>query len=222
MNYKKLTKQQLLSLHKYERQLLIERLREKDIESSEVLAAIYEVPRHFFVDEALSSHAYADHSLPIGHSQTISQPFIVAKMTEILWHDAPHGKVLEIGTGCGYQTAVLAHLFEKVYSVERIASLAAKAYERLKFLELHNIVFSYADGFEGWSENAPYQAIMVTAAPEFLPPNLLTQLDINGCLIIPVGRQGHQQLLKIIRKSDCYEQYVLDPVSFVPLKKGII
>ncbi|WP_353572360.1 protein-L-isoaspartate(D-aspartate) O-methyltransferase [Candidatus Albibeggiatoa sp. nov. BB20] len=222
MNYKKTTKQQLLSQYKYERQQLIERLQQNGIKTPEVLETICEVPRHFFVDEALSSHAYADHPLPIGHSQTISQPFIVAKMTEILWHNAPHGSVLEIGTGCGYQTAVLAHLFENVYSVERIASLAGKAYERLKFLELNNIAFSHADGFDGWPEHAPYQAIIVTAAPEVLPPDLLTQLDINGCLIIPVGRQGQQQLLKIIRKSDCYEQHVLDPVSFVPLKEGIM
>jgi protein-L-isoaspartate(D-aspartate) O-methyltransferase len=222
MNYKKLTKQQILSQHKYERQLLIERLQQKGIESPEVLETIYDIPRHFFVDEALSSHAYAEHPLPIGHSQTISQPFIVAKMTEILWQEARHDNVLEIGTGCGYQTAVLANLFKKVYSVERIASLASKAYERLKFLQFDNITFAHADGFEGWEENAPYQAIIVTAAPPFLPPSLLNQLDKNGCMIIPVGAQGHQQLLKIIRKSNCYEQYVLDPVSFVPLKEGIM
>lgn len=222
MNYQKLTKKQLLSQHKYERQQLIERLQHKGIETPEVLEAIYEVPRHFFVDEALSSHAYADHALPIGHSQTISQPFIVAKMTELLWHNALHQDVLEIGTGCGYQTAVLAQLFSKVYSVERIANLAARAYERLKFLEYGNIAFSHGDGFNGWIDNAPYQAILVTAAPEFLPPNLLTQLDVNGCLIIPVGKQGQQQLLQIVRKSNCYEQYVLDPVSFVPLQAGII
>ncbi|MCV6637282.1 protein-L-isoaspartate(D-aspartate) O-methyltransferase [Candidatus Albibeggiatoa sp. nov. NOAA] len=222
MNYAKVTKTQLLSQYKYERQQLIERLQQKGIETPEILDIIYKVPRHFFVDEALSSHAYADHPLPIGHSQTISQPFIVAKMTELLWHNAPHGKVLEIGTGCGYQTAVLAHLFDQVYSVERIASLAGKAYERLKFLEFTNIAFSHSDGFDGWPDNAPYQAIIVTAAPESLPPNLLGQLDVNGCLIIPVGHTGQQQLLKIIRKPNCYEQHVLDPVSFVPLKEGII
>lgn len=222
MNYKKLTKQQILSQHKYERQLLIERLQQKGIESPEVLETIYDIPRHFFVDEALSSHAYAEHPLPIGHSQTISQPFIVAKMTEILWQEARHDNVLEIGTGCGYQTAVLASLFKKVYSVERIASLASKAYERLKFLQFDNIMFAHADGFEGWEENAPYQAIIVTAAPPFLPPSLLNQLDKNACMIIPVGVPRHQQLLKIIRKSNCYEQYVLDPVSFVPLKEGIM
>ncbi len=222
MNYSKITKQKLLSQYKYERQLLIARLQQKGIETPEILETIYEVPRHFFIDEALSSHAYADHPLPIGHSQTISQPYIVAKMTEILWNSAPHGKVLEIGTGCGYQTAVLAHLYENVYTVERIADLAANAYKRLKFLELNNIVFSHADGFEGWKEYAPYHAIIVTAAPEFLPPELLIQIDINGCLVIPVGHQRQQQLLKIVRKSNCYEQYVLDPVSFVPLKKGIL
>lgn len=222
MNYKKITKKQLLSQHQYERQQLIERLQQKGIETPEILETIYDVPRHFFIDEALSSHAYADHPLPIGHSQTISQPYIVAKMTELLWLNAPHGKVLEIGTGCGYQTAVLANLFKTVYSVERIASLAGKAYERLKFLEFNNIAFSHADGFEGWTDHAPYHAIIVTAAPEFLPSNLLMQLDINGCMIIPVGRQGQQQLLQIVRKSNCYEQHVLDPVSFVPLKDGVI
>jgi protein-L-isoaspartate(D-aspartate) O-methyltransferase len=170
----------------------------------------------------MSSFAYADHALPIGQGQTISQPYIVARMTEtLLQHGAGHS-VLEIGTGCGYQTAILAHLIRHVYTVERIKNLTDKAQERLENLGFNNISYSYGDGYLGWREHAPYPAIIVTAAPEQIPSALLEQLEIGGCLIIPVGQRGRQQLVKIVRTRHGYQQNLLDQVSFVPLQKGTV
>jgi protein-L-isoaspartate(D-aspartate) O-methyltransferase len=217
-----LPKDKLLSQHSYERQRLLERLQHKGIHNTDVLNAIKSTPRHFFVDEALSAHAYADHPLPIGHGQTISQPFIVAQMTQALWETTTNGPILEIGTGCGYQTAILAHLYEQVYTVERVANLAANAYKRLKFLGFDNIEFLHDDGFAGWPQYAPYKGILVTAAPAELPLQLLQQLALNAAMIIPVGDLHAQQLLKVVRKADHYEQYILENVRFVPLQSGVI
>lgn len=201
---------------------LLASLREQGIRNLEVLNAIRETPRHLFVDEALSSHAYANHPLPIGYGQTISQPFVVARMTEALLNHAPLDIVLEIGSGCGYQTAILARLANKVYSVERIKRFYKSASTRLKSLALANVEFKYGDGYQGWTEHAPYQSIMVTAAPETIPSALLQQLAIGGCMIIPVGpRRGTQVLLKLIRTRTHFEQYTLEDVNFVPLQQGL-
>jgi len=209
-------------LQKHQCDKMIKRLKSQGITHSDVLDVMQRVPRHEFVDEALASHAYADHPLPIGRGQTISQPYVVARMTEALLAENKPTNVLEIGTGCGYQTAILAHLFEHVYTVERIRYLIDKAKERLNKLQLYNVYYQYGDGYQGWTEHAPYQAIIVTAAPEEIPNKLLDQLEINGCLIIPVGQQGiGQQLLRIIRKRNEFEQHFLDAVSFVPLRVGI-
>jgi protein-L-isoaspartate(D-aspartate) O-methyltransferase len=204
------------------REQLLVNLRIQGIYNLRVLEAIRAIPRERFIDEALASHAYANHPLPIGHGQTISQPFIVARMTEVLLNHARMDTVLEIGSGCGYQTAVLARLVNKVYSVERIKRLYKSAGYNLHSLGLHNVRLKHGDGYEGWSEHAPYQGIMVTAAPETIPTDLLHQLAIGGCMIIPVGpHRGQQSLLKIIRTRTHYEQHTLEAVNFVPLKQGI-
>lgn len=204
------------------REQLLVNLRMQGISNLRVLEALRAVPRERFIDEALASHAYANHPLPIGFGQTISQPFIVARMTEALINHTQMDTVLEIGSGCGYQTAILARLVNKVYSVERIKRLYKSASYNLQSLGIQNIQMKYGDGYEGWFEHAPYQGIMVTAAPETLPTNLLHQLAIGGCMIIPVGApRTSQTLLKIVRTRTHYEQHTLEAVSFVPLKQGI-
>ena len=203
-------------------QRLINRLSIRGIHNQAVLESIRLIPRHLFVDKALINYAYADHPLPIGHGQTISQPYMVARMTEALLNHASMNKVLEIGTGCGYQTAILAKLIDKVYTVERIKSFSLQARERLKSLGLHNVHFKHSDGQWGWVEHAPYQGIIVTAAPEQIPIPLLHQLTIGGCLIIPVGPSGQQHLLQVIRTYHDYKYYFLDEVNFVPLCKGTL
>ncbi len=204
------------------RERLIRQLYNQGIQSQKVLEVMRITPRHLFVDEALSSHAYTNHALPIGYGQTISQPYTVARMTEALLSQGYLDSVLEVGTGCGYQTAVLAQLVGKVHSVERIKNLSDKARKQLKFLGLNNVEFHYSDGSWGWAKHAPYQGIIVTAAPMSVPDALLDQLTLGGCLIIPVGPQNaRQELFKIIRTRTCYEQYTLDNVSFVPLRKGL-
>ncbi len=205
------------------RERLIQQLGNQGIHNQKILEVMRATPRHLFIDEALSSHAYTNHALPIGYGQTISQPYIVARMTEALLNEDNLDKVLEIGTGCGYQTAVLAQLVSQVYSVERIKNLLIKARNRLTFLGLDNIHFSHSDGYCGWAEHAPYQGIIVTAAPTSVPEVLLEQLAVGGCLVIPVGpQQGAQVLLKIIRtRRNRYEQYTLSEVSFVPLCQGV-
>jgi protein-L-isoaspartate(D-aspartate) O-methyltransferase len=200
---------------------LIEELRIQGIVNAKVLEIMLTTPRHLFIDEALSSHAYANYPLPIGYGQTISQPYIVARMTEALLSQGPLDKVLEVGTGCGYQTAILAQLVSKVYSVERIKYLSDKARDRLNFLGLNNVELEHSDGHWGWAKQAPYQGIIVTAAPISVPEALLTQLALGGCLIIPVGQKNKQTLLKIIRTPTHYEQHILGPVKFVPLHKGL-
>jgi len=202
------------------RDRLVARLREEGIRNEAVLEMIRNTPRHLFVDEALASRAYEDTALPIGYNQTISQPYIVAAMTDLILHGHPH-KVLEIGTGSGYQAAVLAPLVEKLYTVERIEPLATQARQRFRKLGLRNIRASYSDGTEGLPEFAPYDAIITTAASEEIPAALLEQLSPEGGrLVIPLGGAHYQTLTLVTRQGDAYEQETLDPVVFVPLLRG--
>lgn len=202
------------------RDRLIQRLYEEGLSNPHVLEVIRRTPRHLFVDEALAHRAYEDTALPIGHNQTISQPYIVGRMTELLLAAGPLDKVLEIGTGCGYQTAVLAQLVERVFTVERIQALQDRAKERLAELNLRNVVYRWGDGWEGWSALAPYNGIMVTAAAAEVPQALLDQLAIGGRLVIPVGAGDEQELLLIVREEDGFSRHVLDAVRFVPLLQG--
>lgn len=202
------------------RDRMIGRLQDQGIRNSHVLAVMRELPRHLFVDEALASRAYEDTALPIGHSQTISQPYIVAKMTEILLSGVERKKVLEVGTGSGYQTAVLSRLVDRVFSVERISPLQNQARERFYQMKLNNIRLKHSDGSWGWPENAPYDAIIVTCAPEQIPEELLRQLAPGGRLVIPVGSNASQTLRVIDRNGNTFEETELDPVSFVPLLSG--
>jgi protein-L-isoaspartate(D-aspartate) O-methyltransferase len=203
------------------RERLVARLREQGITDNEVLERIRSVPRHMFVDEALASRAYEDTALPIGHSQTISQPYIVARMTQSLLEAGKPRKVLEVGTGCGYQTAVLAPLVATLYSIERIAALQVKARQILRDLRIANVYMKHGDGFEGWAAYAPFDGIIVAAAAYAVPPALLEQLADGGRLVIPVGNDREQQLLRITRRGDRYEREVLGPVIFVPLLQGL-
>jgi protein-L-isoaspartate(D-aspartate) O-methyltransferase len=201
------------------RDRLVSILARTGITNTHVLEVMRYTPRHIFIDEALASHAYDNTALPIGRRQTISQPYVVARMSEALWRDGIQS-VLEIGTGCGYQTAVLAQLAAKVYTIERIESLGKQAQKRLTELALDNVEFRYGDGYFGWPEAAPFDAIIVTAAPPEIPPALLEQLAIGARLVIPVG-QHMQSLLRITRQHRGYAQERLDDVSFVPLKPGV-
>jgi protein-L-isoaspartate(D-aspartate) O-methyltransferase len=202
------------------RDRLVQRLKDNGIRSQAVLEQIRNVPRHLFVDEALASRAYEDTALPIGLGQTISQPWVVARMTEALLDGFNGETVLEIGTGCGYQTAVLAPLVKKIYTVERIPELQRRAKQRLRELDIYNVQFRPGDGWEGWPKYAPYDGILVAAAASEIPEKLLEQLSPGGRLIIPVGPAGRQELLRITRREDHYEQVSLGAVSFVPLVKG--
>lgn len=201
------------------RDRLIERLREKGIRNEQVLEVMRRTPRHLFVDEALSSRAYEDTALPIGFNQTISQPYIVARMTEILLATKPQ-KVLEVGTGSAYQAAVLAQLVPKVYTVERILALVPLARQRLRELNLRNVSLKQSDGNWGWPQQAPFDAILVTAAPAEIPPALLEQLVDGGRLVIPVGAGSGQTLAVITRRGNGFKREDLEPVSFVPLVGG--
>ncbi|MBT8089752.1 MAG: protein-L-isoaspartate(D-aspartate) O-methyltransferase [Gammaproteobacteria bacterium] len=202
------------------RDRLVQRLREQGIRSEQVLNQIRNVPRHLFVDEALASRAYEDTALPIGLGQTISQPYVVACMTEALLDGFQGETVLEIGTGCGYQTAVLAPLVKKIYTVERIPELLRKTRQRLRDLDIYNVQFRPGDGWEGWRKYGPYDGIIVAAAASEIPGKLLEQLAPDGRMIIPVGPPGRQDLAMVTKKNDHYEQVSLEPVSFVPLVKG--
>lgn len=202
------------------RERLIGRLREKGIRHQQVLEVIRNTPRHLFVDEALASRAYEDTALPIGHGQTISQPYVVARMTELLFGDAMPAKVLEVGTGCGYQTAILAQLATEVFTVERIGALLSQARRRFRSLAIRNIRTKHSDGQWGWPGLAPYGGILVTAAPEEVPSGLLEQLAPGGRLVIPVGPQGRQQLAMFEHTADGYVQTMHEAVSFVPLLGG--
>ena len=202
------------------RKRLLARLGRDGIHAQSVLQAIEAVPRHLFVDEALASRAYEDVALPIGYGQTISQPFVVALMTQALIEDSPPGRVLEIGTGCGYQTAILACLIDEVFTIERVRELHRQSRDRLYDIGLRNIKYRHGDGFAGWAENAPYDAILAAAAPTEIPQALLGQLAPGGRLIMPVGERQKQKLLKIVRTPDGFEQQYLDSVRFVPLVEG--
>lgn len=206
------------------RDRLVRRLSREGIGSSAVLERIREVPRHLFVDEALASRAYEDTALPIGFNQTISQPYIVALMTEALVRNLKPGKkldrVLEIGTGCGYQTAVVAAFAQHVFSVERLAPLLQRARKQLSELEISNISLRHGDGWNGWQAQAPFQGIIVTASPLAVPDELLAQLDDGGRMVIPVGTRNSQQLQCITRTGRGYDRKPLGAVSFVPLVPG--
>ncbi|MBL5899532.1 protein-L-isoaspartate(D-aspartate) O-methyltransferase [Lelliottia amnigena] len=199
-------------------QALLNQLRSQGIADERVLEAISQVPREKFVDEAFEHKAWENVALPIGQGQTISQPYMVARMTELL-ELTPESRVLEIGTGSGYQTAILAHLVHHVCSVERIKSLQWHARRRLKQLDLHNVSTRHGDGWQGWQARAPFDAIIVTAAPLEIPAALLSQLANGGILVLPVGDE--HQLLKRVRRRD--DEYIIDTVEavrFVPLVKG--
>ncbi|QFU23839.1 protein-L-isoaspartate(D-aspartate) O-methyltransferase [Shewanella eurypsychrophilus] len=193
-------------------------LHESGIKSEAVLQAVASTPRESFLDAALGHKAYENTALPIGQGQTISQPYIVARMTELLLAHKP-SKVLEIGTGSGYQAAILAQLVPELCTVERIKSLQIQARQRLKRLDLHNISFKYGDGWKGWPNKGPFDAIMVTAAASSVPEALVTQLADKGVLVIPVGEES-QQLLKVVRQGDTYSSEVVEMVRFVPLING--
>ena len=202
------------------RDRMLSRLRDQGIKDEVVLSAIGNTPRHIFVDEALSIRAYEDVSLPIGFGQTISQPYIVARMSELLRNGQPLQKVLEIGTGCGYQTAVLSKLAKEVFSVERIRPLVMKARGHLRELKCVNVKLAHADGNIGLAEVAPFDAILVTAAASHIPQDLLDQLTPGGRLIIPVGTD--EQILYLVERvsQSEYRQTKLEPVKFVPLLGG--
>lgn len=200
---------------------MVQRLMERGISNEAVLQVMNAVPRHMFVDEAIASRAYEDVALPIGEGQTISQPYAVAKMSEILIETGPFNKVLEVGTGSGYQAAVLSQLADSVFSVERIRSLLDKARMRFRSLQYYNINTRYSDGGWGWASHGPYDAIMVTAAPRVVPEPLLEQLARGGRMIIPVGDQkGRQSLTIITRTASGYDTEQLSDVKFVPLLSG--
>lgn len=203
------------------RDRLAEKLVKMGIQSDVVLNAIRNTPRHLFVDEALESRAYENTALPIGFNQTISQPYIVAKMTEALIKNRTLKNVLEVGTGCGYQTTIMAQFTKRIYTIERINGLLKKARGRFQQLRFTNIRSKHADGNIGWPEHAPYDGIIVAAAPTGVPEALLEQLAINGRLIIPVGKTGEQKLLLITREKEGYEKKIIDSVSFVPMLGGI-
>lgn len=202
------------------RDRLVQRLQEEGISNLQVLEAISRTPRHIFVDEALASRSYEDTALPIGHGQTISQPYVVARMTAALLESGSLDKVLEVGTGSGYQAAIIAPLAGQVYSVERIQPLLDQARERLTELQLRNVRLKHSDGSWGWPEFAPYDAIIATAAPEQVPEALLQQLAVGGRLVMPVGPQGVQELVLLTRTEEGIERQVLDKVSFVPMLGG--
>ncbi|GAD78548.1 protein-L-isoaspartate(D-aspartate) O-methyltransferase [Vibrio ezurae] len=202
----------------YQAQRLSEQLQQLGIQDITVLKAIANLPRESFLSEAMRHQAYDNNALPIGNGQTISQPYIVAKMTELLELEY-HSKVLEVGTGSGYQTAVLAQLVERVYSIERIKTLQWDAKRRLAKLDIYNVSSKYGDGWKGWSANAPFDAIIVTAAAAELPHALVDQLAIGGRLIIPIG-ETDQKLLKIVKQESGIRSEIIENVRFVPLVQG--
>jgi protein-L-isoaspartate(D-aspartate) O-methyltransferase len=204
------------------RDRLVTRLCEQGIKSIEVLDVMRTTPRHIFLDEALSHRAYEDSSLPIGFNQTLSQPYIVARMTELLLAGGPLKRVLEVGTGSGYQTTVLAQLVDRVYSVERIKPLQEKARERLRTLGAKNVHLKHADGGFGWPEKGPFDGIISTAAPEVVPQELIDQLAVGGRLILPVGDSSSQQLQLVQKTAEGVTTSVVESAFFVPLKSGVI
>lgn len=202
------------------RERLVAKLREKGIRNSHVLDVMRAIPRHIFIEEAFSHLSYEDIPVNIGYKQTISQPFVVARMTQAVLEAGPLKRVLEIGTGCGYQTAIIASLADEVYSIERIRPLHEKARQNLELLGLDNIHLIHGDGSLGHPAEGPYDAIIVTAAPMGVPNELLAQLADKGRLVIPVGGKFRQELRLITRNQDKYLSRLLDHVRFVPLLKG--
>jgi len=206
------------------RKRMVERLRDQVIRDERVLAAMAAVPRHLFVEEALASRAYEDTALPIGFGQTISQPYVVAKMIETVLQDRPPGKTLEIGTGCGYQAAVLAHVFPEVYSIERIKGLLERARGNLLALRLRNLRLAHGDGYAGLEAAAPFQSIIVAAAAPRMPDALLRQLAPGGRMVLPLAqfgkRGGGQRLMLIERNGRGFVESELDAVRFVPMEAG--
>ena len=202
------------------RDRLVQRLREQGIANLAVLDRIRNVPRHIFVDEALGSRAYEDTALPIGYGQTISQPYIVARMTEALLEAGATENVLEVGTGCGYQTAVLAPLVARLYTIERIEPLLMRARERLKELGIRNVRFRHGDGTLGWKAHAPFDGILVAAAPLTVPEALVKQLRVGGRLLVPIGPEGEQELLRFTRREQGVLRESIGAVAFVPLLGG--
>ena len=204
------------------RDRLIKRLRQQGIYNEQVLDVIRRIPRHLFVDEALAHRAYEDTALPIGYGQTISQPFIVAHMTQLLLEDGMPGSVLEIGTGCGYQTAVLASIFPQVYSVERIEALYLQAKQRLAELELHNVQLRYTDGTGGWpNPSYHFDRIIMTAACTEIPDALVAQLNPGGVMVLPFDNGIDQTMTKITKTADGLVTEALEKVAFVPLLPGL-
>jgi len=202
------------------RDRLIVQLEDLGIKDQRVLTTMSKLPRHLFVAEALASRAYENTALPIGQGQTISQPYMVARMTELLIEGGMPENVLEVGTGSGYQSSVLASLIPRVFSVERIRPLQERAKQVLADVGFRNISFKHSDGGWGWKACGPYQGILAAAAPAEIPLNLLEQLEVGARLIIPIGEEGKQMLQRVTRTESAYEVEVIEPVSFVPFLKG--
>ena len=202
------------------RERLVQRLQEQGIRNHDVLDAMRSIPRHLFLDEAMAHRAYEDTALPIGYQQTLSQPYVVAKMTELLLAGGRPKRVLEIGSGSGYQSAVLAGLVDDVYAIERIKPLLQQARKRMRTLKLRNVQMRHGDGYEGWASQAPFDGILVAAAPREVPAALLEQLAVGGRLVMPVGEE-EQRLVVVERSEEGFEQWDVEAVRFVPLVPGL-
>jgi len=203
------------------RERLVDQLIALGVQDVRVLDVMRSTPRHLFLDEALAHRAYEDKSLPIGHNQTLSRPYTVARMSELLLASCAAKKVLEIGTGSGYQTSVLAQLVPRLLTMERIEPLLDRARDRLQQMGIHNVVYKHGDGYEGWPAREPFDGIMVTAAPSQVPQALQLQLAEGGCMIIPVG-DDDQYLLKITRSGNHFSKQKIEAANFVPLVNGLI
>ena len=211
-----------MEMNKNIKNTFIENLRKQGIKNKQVLDSMSSISREMFIEPALRMRAYDQDALPIGHSQTISSPFIVAKMTEEIFEQDNMNKVLEIGTGCGYQTAILATLFKKVITVERIKALHEKSQKILHELEMKNIKFIHANGFDGYEKESPYDAIILTAAPKKIPDSLIRQLSLNGRMILPLGDDGSQKLFRLKKTRTGVNKKDLDDVRFVPMLDGVV
>ena len=202
------------------RERLIQRLMDQGITRFEVLEAIRSVPRHLFVDEALAHRSYEDTALPIGYGQTLSQPYVVARMSELALAQGRPKKVLELGSGSGYQTAILASLVDEICAIERIKPLLERARKQLRALRVRNVRLRHGDGLDGWASEAPFDLILGAAAPEHLPTQLLEQLAPGGRLILPVGGE-RQQLMMVTATPEGYVEEVIEEVTFVPMVRGV-
>lgn len=206
------------------RDRMMQRLQELGIRDYAVLDLMRSTPRHIFLDEALAQRAYEDSALPIGFQQTLSQPYIVARMTELLFQRGPRRRILEIGTGSGYQTAILARMpeVEQVFSVERIQPLQEKARQRLRALKIYNVQLRLADGSFGWADKGPFDGILAAAAPQQVPPELIGQLAEGGRLVMPIGDDNEQQLMVLDKTPEGLQTSAVEPVKFVPLLSGLV